>query len=80
MICQNPSCGREINPLDKRRRKFCCKECCDAVNKRKKNFKPIIEPEFICPHNEGVSCWSKKCSACGWNPMVAKKRMEAYSG
>lgn len=81
MLCKN--CGRDITPLDNRRRKFCSKECCDSFHKKKyknEDFKPYIEPEFICPHNEGISCLCKNCSTCGWNPEVAQKRMEAYSG
>jgi hypothetical protein len=33
-----------------------------------------------CPYNEGVNCGVQKCRACGWNPAVAEKRMEALHG
>lgn len=29
-----------------------------------------------CPFNSGVLCDERKCRACGWNPMVDKKRKE----
>ena len=33
-----------------------------------------------CHHNEGVACGAQKCGSCGWNPAVAKKRLEALHG
>ena len=31
-----------------------------------------------CPLNEAVICWPSKrcCDICGWNPVVAKARLE----
>ena len=29
---------------------------------------------FPCLHNNGVMCADVKCSKCGWNPIVAKRR------
>lgn len=34
--------------------------------------------EFACPHNVAIECYTKKCDSCGWNPEVAKARLEAY--
>ena len=34
------------------------------------------EKECRCPHNEFVVCSMKKCTRCGWNPDVAKARLE----
>lgn len=33
---------------------------------------------FQCPYNEACSCDPKKrrCNRCGWNPNVAKARLE----
>ena len=36
------------------------------------NYKKSTE----CPHNEAVCCKSKNCYHCGWNPNVAKIRLE----
>ena len=30
-----------------------------------------------CPYNEAVRCREVGCKRCGWNPKVAKARMEA---
>lgn len=30
----------------------------------------------ICPHNYEVDCEASKCDRCGWNPEVARKRVE----
>lgn len=33
-----------------------------------------------CPHNPAVGCYphQKHCESCGWNPDVAKARLEAF--
>ena len=30
----------------------------------------------ICPHNYQLDCDSLKCESCGWNPEVARARVE----
>jgi hypothetical protein len=30
----------------------------------------------ICPHNYEVDCGANTCDRCGWNPEVAKKRLQ----
>ena len=30
----------------------------------------------ICPHNYELDCDSLKCETCGWNPEVARARVE----
>lgn len=32
--------------------------------------------KFVCPHNDACVCSVKACINCGWNPNVAKARME----
>lgn len=32
---------------------------------------------YKCDFQEFVECERKKCSECGWNPEVAKARLEA---
>lgn len=39
--------------------------------KKKKSQK-----KTTCPYNEGCVCLKKDCKRCGWNPRVAKARME----
>lgn len=33
-----------------------------------------------CITNEGVKCWpgERKCSECGWNPVVSRARLNAF--
>lgn len=31
-----------------------------------------------CPNNDGLRCDVKNCKRCGWNPIVAQKRMEKF--
>jgi hypothetical protein len=30
----------------------------------------------ICPHNYEIDCENMKCDRCGWNPEVARKRVQ----
>lgn len=32
--------------------------------------------EELCKYNENVECREGNCLKCGWNPKVAKKRLE----
>jgi hypothetical protein len=32
--------------------------------------------ETVCPHNAACRCTVQNCFRCGWNPKVAKMRME----
>lgn len=34
------------------------------------------EKDLSCPHNNALVCDTKKCKSCGWNPVVAKRRMD----
>lgn len=36
--------------------------------------------EIICPHNDRVDCATLNCDSCGWNPVVAKKRLNSITG
>lgn len=46
--------------------------------KRKRYKRTVLK--FECPHNGAIDCERKKCSTCGWNPDVAKMRLEALYG
>ncbi len=32
---------------------------------------------YRCDYNEKIECKQKTCSECGWNPEVAKARLDA---
>ena len=34
--------------------------------------------ERICMYNQEVVCDSVKCDKCGWNPVVAERRLKNY--
>ena len=51
--------------------KYCCRKCANKA----RSFKEVIHYE--CPYNKELDCTSQKCNKCGWNPEVAKARMEA---
>ena len=38
------------------------------------------EYENICRYNREVDCKTQKCDRCGWNPEVAKARLEERIG
>ena len=54
---------------------FCSRRC--YFRYYAKAHKNVCKVELPCVFNEGVACWDRKCESCGWNPEVAKKRMEA---
>lgn len=33
---------------------------------------------YVCPYNGECLCQKMKCSSCGWNPAVAKERLDAF--
>ena len=59
-------------------KQFCCKTCADAY--WRVNHGIGNDNWERCQFNEGVVCSNHKCSKCGWNPEVAKKRMEVAHG
>lgn len=41
----------------------------------------MATPTYECPYNEAIDCDKYKqrpCHNCGWNPKVAKERLEEY--
>lgn len=39
-----------------------------------------MEYKIKCPHNDAVGCFpsQRNCNRCGWNPDVAKERLEKF--
>lgn len=35
-----------------------------------------IHGKYVCPHNDACRCVQKNCGGCGWNPKVAKRRVD----
>ena len=38
----------------------------------------MSQEKVSCPYNEGIGCMphEMRCSTCGWNPKVAKERLD----
>lgn len=56
-------------------------------NRKKRNAEEDFDPDiewkqnngkWVCPYANDVSCFAINCKKCGWNPEVAKERMEKY--
>lgn len=75
-ICLN--CGSEFD--SDRDKKFCNARCNKTYWMRQKRAKDRGEAPGECILNEGVECYDHKCRNCGWNPKVARKRLEAIVG
>lgn len=75
------NCGTEFT-VRHSKAKFCSRTC---ANLYRHSGGPNTVPKragvlYDCPHNKWVCCSDKNCGNCGWNPVVAKKRMEARYG
>lgn len=61
--------------------KFCSKSCAASYgNKLRAGKTPTIEPIPYAPcvfQPESINCTKKDCLNCGWNPVVAKARLDA---
>ena len=65
-------CGkRGLDTSPSKNRRFCSKECSNTYFSKKR------VTSDACTFNEGVVCDKHKCRKCGWNPAVAKMRVEA---
>ena len=55
-----------------------------VIEFRDGEFNPIVvysaQMEGVCPYNDCVSCEKNErhCWNCGWNPEVARQRLEKY--
>ena len=74
-------CGCEIKTENKTQR-YCSRSCSNRGRYGATGFdkslkwEKDIDGKWQCPYNEEVSCETRKCHKCGWNPRVAKARME----
>ena len=75
-------CGKKFI-ADREARKFCSRSCSSGIR-----GSYVFDEEaglydentngFQCQYNPGVICYSMECEQCGWNPEVAKARLEAF--
>ena len=66
-------CGRSCSNHG---RQFYDKESYDTSLQWKHT--PTADGRWLCPYQDNVSCRLRSCETCGWNPKVAKARMEAF--
>lgn len=52
--------------------KIFCSRRCREIHRSKVRAENLIP----CQYNDGVICDRQKCSTCGWNPKVEKRRKE----
>ena len=58
--------------------RFCSKKCY-GFGRANGYVQNITQSEEPCKFNpDGVICDTKNCKECGWNPDVAKARLENY--
>lgn len=82
-------CGKEmiVYPSEVDKRKYCSRNCANKgrFQCEKGEFDTSLAWErsssdksrWSCPYAVNVSCGMRVCSKCGWNPEVAKARLEA---
>lgn len=59
--------------------KFCGKHCSNQYKQTQGNAELNSGQYAIqCPNNEGVVCDRPYCYKCGWNPVVAQRRMDNF--
>jgi hypothetical protein len=75
------TCGSEF-PAKVEHQKYCSALCSsrartDYYASRYKNRRAI---DCGCAYNVEVECFEHNCGNCGWNPEVAKARLDKYMG
>lgn len=74
-------CGkRDVDRGSKQNKVVCSPECYEIYYRRKNGIGIEKEGRQYCQFNDGVECYQHKCGKCGWNPKVAKKRLEVAFG
>ena len=80
-ICEY--CGKEMN----RKGIYCSKSCAAKAGWAIKlgvdltyDWKKVSQNTYECRYNPEVACESRICTKCGWNPEVAKARLDNLMG
>ncbi len=81
-----PNCGLEFR-TDREKQVYCCKACANMGRQRNEGFDTSLEwykdsefGKWVCPYALNVGCYVRNCTTCGWNPDVAKARLDKYLG
>lgn len=79
-----PVCGLTKYVERKSDVRTCCSKSCAAASKAlsREIVQPIEKPKTECHvgecvfQPESINCFKRECGKCGWNPEVAKARLE----
>ena len=72
-------CGKEY--IAKAPHQKYCSTLCQSRSRsdyHARKHKKRKKIEIICPYNIELICYQQTCGECGWNPEVAKARLQAY--
>jgi hypothetical protein len=84
LICQG--CGKVF--MAERMTRMFCSHVCASTNRSRSAGTASCDTSlewkrtegnhlvWECPYNKAVGCSFRKCDRCGWNPEVAKARLE----
>ena len=75
-----PVCGK-VKQVEREHqvRTYCSKSCAQvAVAQRNREINAVCITGECIFQPETVECYKRTCSKCGWNPVVAKARIDAY--
>ena len=57
-----------------------CSQACHGKSRANKKKGPRYQGGVCVFQPEAVMCEERNCGNCGWNPAVAKARLEVYGG
>ena len=76
-IATCPQCGTKF-PKTRIDKIYCSKKCRAILkNREMRAAKKEESVELLtgCPYNEALECTKRQCDSCGWNPVVAERRL-----
>lgn len=78
-------CGMEIvSQYKSKARNFCSKACLKNFKNSgmivfgENNLQIAANKRYICKYNCEITCKDRKCAKCGWNPTVARRRLNRF--
>lgn len=79
-----PHCGKEFETRYEEQN-YCSRACRNKSRGNSEDYDHFLkwerdtESKWNCPYESGVvHCRTRKCSKCGWNPVVAKARLDTF--
>ena len=69
-------CGKQI-PED-RKAVYCDNKCSTYAYYQRHNPRKVLADACLCYFNREVLCSYRECERCGWNPVVAQRRLDEF--